>query len=169
MNCESLKSIQIGELSFSDYGGEFELKNLPQLQSIQIGTIVNDWSHNFYSSAFVIRGIKLKLIIWMIRSSKTTIHYIRSWSIRRILINHNWKYWLNLNEMIWIDLPSLQFIQLGYQALEGKWNDKSCSLTMRSKNGMIGKMKCRSSKVNIHQFWRIWFQLSSFSDIGKYF
>ena len=63
LNCESLKSIQIGELSFSDYGGEFELKNLPQLQSIQIGTIVNDWSHNFYSSAFVIRGIKLKLII----------------------------------------------------------------------------------------------------------
>ena len=63
MNCKSLKSIQIGELSFSDYGGEFELKNLPQLQSIQIGTIINDWSHNFYSSAFVIRGIKLKLII----------------------------------------------------------------------------------------------------------
>ena len=39
LNCESLESIQIGEYSFSDYGGEFELKNLPQLQSIQIGTI----------------------------------------------------------------------------------------------------------------------------------
>ena len=39
LNCKSLESIQIGEWSFSDFGGEFELKNLPQLQSIQIGTI----------------------------------------------------------------------------------------------------------------------------------
>ena len=38
LNCESLESIQIGEFSFSDFGGDFELKNLPQLQSIQIGT-----------------------------------------------------------------------------------------------------------------------------------
>ena len=34
LNCESLKSIQIGECSFSDFAGEFELRNLPQLQSI---------------------------------------------------------------------------------------------------------------------------------------
>ena len=60
LNCESLESIQIGERSFSDFGGEFELKNLPQLQSIQIGTI-GSWSGNFYSSSFVIRGIELKL------------------------------------------------------------------------------------------------------------
>ena len=78
LNCESLKSIRIGELSFSDYGGEFELKNLPLLQSIQIGTIINDYSHNFFASSFVIRGIELILNIVMIRSSKTTIHYIRS-------------------------------------------------------------------------------------------
>ena len=37
LNCESLESIDIGEYSFSDFGGDFELKNLPQLQSIQIG------------------------------------------------------------------------------------------------------------------------------------
>ena len=36
LNCQSLESIQIGEYSFSDFGGEFELDNLPQLQSIQI-------------------------------------------------------------------------------------------------------------------------------------
>ena len=78
LNCKSLKSIRIGELSFSDYGGEFELKNLPLLQSIQIGTIINDYSHNFFASSFVIRGIELILNIVMIRSSKTTIHYIRS-------------------------------------------------------------------------------------------
>ena len=76
LNCESLESIQIGEYSFSDFGGDFELKNLPQLQSIQIGTIGND-SWNFYRSSFVIRGIELILNIVMIRSSKSTIHYIR--------------------------------------------------------------------------------------------
>ena len=76
LNCESLESIQIGEWSFSDFAGKFELKNLPQLQSIQIGTIESD-SYNFYHSSFVIRGIELILNIIMIRSSKSTIHYFR--------------------------------------------------------------------------------------------
>ena len=71
LNCESLESIQIGEYSFSDFAGEFELKNLPQLQFIQIG------SRSFYYSSFVIRGIDMILNIVMIRSSKSTIHYIR--------------------------------------------------------------------------------------------
>ena len=62
LNCESLESIQIGEYSFSDYGGEFELKNLPQLQSIEIGTIGSN-SFNFCFSSFVIRGIELILNI----------------------------------------------------------------------------------------------------------
>ena len=56
LNCESLESIQIGEYSFSDYAGDFELKNLPQLQSIQIGAIKKD-SYNFRHSSFVIQGI----------------------------------------------------------------------------------------------------------------
>ena len=62
LNCESLESIEIGEYSFSDFGGEFELKNLPQLQSIQIGSIGRG-SNNFYGSSFVIRGIDLILNI----------------------------------------------------------------------------------------------------------
>ena len=62
LNCESLESIQIGERSFSDFGGEFELKNLPQLQSIQIGTI-GSGSYNFCYSSFVIRGIDMMLNI----------------------------------------------------------------------------------------------------------
>ena len=62
LNCESLESIQIGQYSFSDFGDEFELKNLPQLQSIQIGTIGSD-SSNFFGSSFVIRGIELILNI----------------------------------------------------------------------------------------------------------
>ena len=62
LNCESLESIQIGQYSFSDFGGEFELKNLPQLQSIEIGAIGSS-SDNFYNSSFVIRGIELILNI----------------------------------------------------------------------------------------------------------
>ena len=55
LNCGSLESIDIGEFSFSDFAGDFELKNLPQLQSIQIGAIESD-SYNFYHSSFIIRG-----------------------------------------------------------------------------------------------------------------
>ena len=43
---------------------------------------------------------------------------------------------MNLNEMIGIDLPSLQSITLGYLALEGS-DDDSCSLIMRSINDVI--------------------------------
>ena len=57
LNCELLESIQIGQYSFSDYAGDFELKNLPQLQSIQMGTVGRK-SYNFSGSSFVIRGIK---------------------------------------------------------------------------------------------------------------
>ena len=43
---------------------------------------------------------------------------------------------MNSNEMISIDLPSLQYVSLGKDALEGK-DDDSCSLIMRSTNEMI--------------------------------
>ena len=44
---------------------------------------------------------------------------------------------MNWNEMIDVDLPSLQSIQLGERALNGNRDDESCSLTMRSNNEMI--------------------------------
>ena len=62
LNCESLESIQIGEYSFSDYAGDFELKNLPQLLSIQIGIVGSD-SYNFWYSSFEIGGIYVILNI----------------------------------------------------------------------------------------------------------
>ena len=68
LNCESLKSIEIGEYSFCDFAGQFELKNLPALQSIQIGTI-RSISYNFCWSSFVIRGILNDIEYVMIRSS----------------------------------------------------------------------------------------------------
>ena len=56
LNCIELKSIEIGSYSFSDYGGLFELKNLPKLSTIKIGEIGSD-SYNFYYSSFEIKGI----------------------------------------------------------------------------------------------------------------
>ena len=86
LNCELLESIQIGEYSFSDFAGEFELKNLPQLQSIQIGTIGSK-SNIFYRSSFVIRGIELILNIVMIRSSKSnTIFNYEGNSVRNLCL-----------------------------------------------------------------------------------
>ena len=59
---------------------------------------------------------------------------------------------MNSNEMIDVDLPSLQSIQLGGGALAGR-NDDSSSLTLRSNNELIGyDLFCRSSKSNINNF-----------------
>ena len=54
-NCELLNSVDISYGSFSDYSGEFELVNLPSLQSIKIGS-VSSLSNSFYYSSFIIRG-----------------------------------------------------------------------------------------------------------------
>ena len=56
LNCESLESIEIGECSFNDFGGEFELSNLKSLKSIKIGSIENE-SYNYLWSSFIIRGM----------------------------------------------------------------------------------------------------------------
>ena len=57
-----------------------------------------------------------------------------------------------MNEMIVVDLPSLQFIELGEAALWGCVSD-SCSLIMRSMNDMIlNDLLCRSSNSSIHNF-----------------
>ena len=56
LNCIKLESIEIGHHSFYDYGGGFELDNLPKLSTIRIGD-AGGWSSNFYYSSFVIQGI----------------------------------------------------------------------------------------------------------------
>ena len=59
---------------------------------------------------------------------------------------------MNSNEMIDVDLPSLQSITLGERALKGRIDD-STSLIMRSNNELIGyDLFCRSSKFNINNF-----------------
>ena len=59
LNCKSLKVIEIGCYSFADFGGEFELRNLDNLESIKIGEI-GYGSVNFIWSSFNIRGITMK-------------------------------------------------------------------------------------------------------------
>ena len=59
LNCESLKMIEIGCCSFADFGSEFELRNLDNLESIKIGEIGNS-SMNFLYSSFIIRGKNVK-------------------------------------------------------------------------------------------------------------
>ena len=60
---------------------------------------------------------------------------------------------MNWNEMNNIDLPSLQSIQLGPSALQGR-NDESTLLTLRSNNELIGyDLCCRSSKSNVTNIW----------------
>ena len=54
-NCESLKVIEMDDFSFADFGGEFELRNLVNLESIRIG-VVEYSSVSFYWSSFIIRG-----------------------------------------------------------------------------------------------------------------
>ena len=75
LNCAELESIEIGRFSFSDYGGGFELKNLPKLSTIKIGEIGRD-SLNFCYSSFVIKGI-IDMILLMNRSSTFEFHWIR--------------------------------------------------------------------------------------------
>ena len=72
LNCVELESIEIGRYSFSDYGGEFELKNLPKLSTVKIGEIGSD-SYNFWYSSFEINGI-IDMILLMNRSSTFEFH-----------------------------------------------------------------------------------------------
>ena len=63
VSCLRLESITIGQYSFSDYGGEFELKNLPELLSITIGVFDKE-SWNFSNSSFILRDLpKLNSVI----------------------------------------------------------------------------------------------------------
>ena len=55
MNCQELELITINEYSFCDFGGKFELKNLPSLHTLRIGDLDGD-SWNFVWSSFVIRS-----------------------------------------------------------------------------------------------------------------
>ena len=61
-NNSKLVSIEIGEYSFSKFGGSFGISSLPSLQSLIIGSIENE-SNNFMNvKSFYISSIILLLI-----------------------------------------------------------------------------------------------------------
>ena len=91
LNCDELESIEIGRYSFSDYGGGFELKNLPKLSTIKMDSYI------FCFSSFVIQGI-IELILLMNRSSSFEFYWIRWLYIWCFLINNDIKYLNDLNE-----------------------------------------------------------------------
>ena len=78
-NCTSIESIDIGKFSFSDYAGDFELKELNSLETIRIG-IINETSLNFYGSSLNVRGREFTPRI-RIRPCKTRIPFGRRWII----------------------------------------------------------------------------------------
>ena len=99
-NCASIKSIDIGKFSFSDYAGGVELKELNSLETIRIGTI-NETSLNFYGSSLNIRGKAFNARI-RIRTCQThkhfgrrwvlfKLHFIQSFEFRILRIIGNWK------------------------------------------------------------------------------
>ena len=70
LNCDELESIKISRFSFSDYGGGFELNNLPKLSTIKIGSIETDysesnnkgWSVNFWYSSFEMKSMVYDIV-----------------------------------------------------------------------------------------------------------
>ena len=140
LNCNELISIDIGENSFSDFGGEFELKNLPKLQYINIGSIGGYFSSNFYSSSFIIRGIQFSFLYSFISIDLPSLQTITLGgsafyeSKTTIIESIQFSF---LYSFISIDLPQLQSINLGYYALNGYWDDLySTLLQMRSNNNL---------------------------------
>ena len=66
LNCRELEAVEIGRYSFSDYSGAFEVKNLPSLAILYIGSKETDFSeennHGFsvnfvMSPQFVLKGV----------------------------------------------------------------------------------------------------------------
>ena len=114
LNCESLESIQIGEYSFSDFGGEFELSNLKSLKSIQIGTI-GSGSFNFYCSSLVIRGMDMILTIeWLDLPNLESIilgDYAFDESLSTIIesIECDWMKWSNRSSFTTVDSTRLVY------------------------------------------------------------
>ena len=73
-NCDALESIEIGEYSFSDFGGSFELASLSALKSFKMG-VLNSESYNFYEIKSL-SLIGIHFVIVMSRSSEFGDHRV---------------------------------------------------------------------------------------------
>ena len=127
ISCPSLKSIEIGCFSFSDYAGKFELNQLPSLETIKIGEVGMP-SMNFSSSSFIVQS--------QIHSNQLLLDLPKLKSIElgdeAFIFSENtvFESHIRMNESL-LDLRSLRSISLGAYSLLGEDND-SCSLLMKS-------------------------------------
>ena len=56
-DCKKLETIEIGEGSFSDFGGDFIMTNVPNLQTLVVGALGLE-SFNFFGCDLVLRGVQ---------------------------------------------------------------------------------------------------------------
>ena len=120
-----LQSVKLVDYAFQ-YTESFEMSNLPSLQSIDMSGYCF-----YYAPSFSLTGL-IDGLVWIHRSSSTTITYTWLPCIRSCSIGSVWE-WLNG----WIDdsdLPKLQSIQFAPGALEGDAGDDRKTISTKPYN-----------------------------------
>ncbi|CBK20104.2 uncharacterized protein [Blastocystis hominis] len=107
-NCAALETIEIRYMSFADYAGPFEFKNLPALRSIRLGS-PSLQSTNFNYQSFILRDFPNLEELWM--GSKAFDE-----SLHTVIEN----------------LPKLKKIELRTHAIAGVRDRYDCTLVMRN-------------------------------------
>lgn len=130
INCNKLTKIEIGTFSFSDYAGQFELKYLPSLKYIKIGSLCdeNNLSFNFLFSRFELKG---SLVLFNTQLDLSSLELLclggGVFGRPKSTLLESTSFILRSN---CVDLPSLVTIHLGLYGLYGDWEDFSCTLVM---------------------------------------
>ena len=114
VNCPHLKSIQIGDYSFSDYH-TLIIDTLPSLQSIDIGEMC------FYRTACFSLTSVITNLVCPSRFAQTRICHTERWCIVVLSFCCAWEWCREWDDDS--DLPTLQSIRLGSFALEGDYDD----------------------------------------------
>ena len=131
INCKKLTKIEIGTFSFSDYAGQFELKHLPSLKNIKIGSFgdENNLSFNFLFCRFELKG---SLVLF---HTQLDLYSLESLCLGSGAFGRPITTLLESTSFILksdcVDLPSLITIDLGLYGLYGDWEDFSCTLVMK--------------------------------------
>ena len=144
VNCPQLSSIEIGEFSFSDYAGQFELRNLPSLEGLKIGASLNTFMHyiymrvhihyinsssNFTYSSLILRGRSVvgMLDVDLPKLKTVVIGNLAFDEACSVVFESKWNGFVSS-----LDLPSLESIDFGEWAANGRDED-CCELVMRSR------------------------------------
>ena len=136
-NCAALETIEIRYMSFADYAGPFEFKNLPALRSIRLGS-PSLQSTNFNYQSFILRGIHRSspLVNRFSQPGRAldgfkSFWWVSSYGYRKYSLLFLYK----------LDLPKLKKIELRTQAIAGVRDRYDCTLVMRSFLCVVGWMR----------------------------